>query len=288
MNDELNPSFYKLRPGGKTTILRFLGRLFDLKEDPVRKYEQALAGLTRKKIKRLLNKADLVIVRDEQTKALLSAIGVTADVHATADPAVLIEPVSGIRLDRIWKGQKLWEDDKPIVVFGISSQSKINQVQDVALLADHLIKERFCHVLYVSMGRNDRSVSDEIMKKMLCGDEARVLEGFFEPEEIAGILGKASLVISSRLHLLILASISGAPIAGISRGSKIDNFLSLFGERSCGGFESFDPEALKRTAVRLLKDQAAYRKKAGAKLEELKAKARENIRLLEEFAGKSF
>ena len=108
-----------------------------------------------------------------------------------------------------------------------------------------------------------------------------LLSGKYEPEEIAYLAGKMDLVISSRLHLLILASISHVPIIGISRGTKIDNFLTLFNENSVGDVERIDPIKLKDNCERLLNDKAVFCEVAGGVVEALRERLKKAEKRIE-------
>jgi polysaccharide pyruvyl transferase WcaK-like protein len=66
------------------------------------------------------------------------------------------------------------------------------------------------------------------------------------------------LIISSRLHLIILASIVHVPFIGVSRGSKVDNFLKAYGLESVGNVEQCDFDRLKRETERLLAGGDAF------------------------------
>jgi polysaccharide pyruvyl transferase WcaK-like protein len=53
--------------------------------------------------------------------------------------------------------------------------------------------------------------------------------GGTEPEDVIAAAAKCDVVLSSRLHLLILAANAGTPILGIARGSKLANWPANFG-----------------------------------------------------------
>ena len=59
------------------------------------------------------------------------------------------------------------------------------------------------------------------------------------------------IVVSSRLHLLILASNVLVPGLGIERGSKIANYLKAFGRTSSGSVDDCDFAALEREILEL-------------------------------------
>ena len=76
--------------------------------------------------------------------------------------------------------------------------------------------------------------------------------------EILAIAGRLDLVISSRLHLLILASVLHVPIIGISRGSKVDNFLAPFGHVSAGSVDECDFEHMQSELDRLIDSRSEF------------------------------
>ncbi|MGE4490298.1 MAG: hypothetical protein AB7E95_12220, partial [Kiritimatiellales bacterium] len=60
----------------------------------------------------------------------------------------------------------------------------------------------------------------------------------------------------------ILASIVHVPIIGISRGSKVVNFLQPFGLTSVGDVDSCDFAALKNEVLRLLRSRTEFEEKS--------------------------
>lgn len=286
MNRELNPAHYQLRPGRKTKVLHTLEKLIPGNTNLVKAYESHLTNTAKRHIKKSLNQANLIITRDTKTKELLFDLGVDEQIHATADPALLLTPCSNERLREIWYEQCLWTDDQPIIGIGISSQREVTHPEKIAQLADDLITQQQCHVLFIPMNhRTDYETMASIKRLMTQHKDAKLLHGFFEPEEIQAISSKMALVISSRLHLLILASTAYVPIIGLSRGSKIDHFLELFDEKSCGSVETVDVAMLKSTCLRLLTDGAEYRKKAQLIVTQMQNEVRYNGILLKRLAG---
>ena len=60
------------------------------------------------------------------------------------------------------------------------------------------------------------------------------------PEAVAEAAARCDAVLSSRLHLLILAANVGTPILGIARGSKLANWLANFNRTVEGDVFSCD------------------------------------------------
>jgi polysaccharide pyruvyl transferase WcaK-like protein len=113
-------------------------------------------------------------------------------------------------------------------------------------------------------------------------ERALVVEGRYEPGEILTVAGTLDVVAASRLHLLILASILHVPIIGISRGSKVDNFLEPFGLTSVGSVESCDFGRLEGEFRRLLDDRAGFERRSRQVRQELLTRLeRARVRLRE-------
>ena len=73
-----------------------------------------------------------------------------------------------------------------------------------------------------------------------------------DPAVVQACAGQCRVLVSSRLHLLILGANAGTPGVGIERGSKITNWLSNFGETPAGTVESCDFSGVKSRIERFL------------------------------------
>jgi len=281
MNSEFNPAHYQLTPGPKMTLFSILGSLTGNSTRYIDAYQHRAEGKTKKHIQKSLNKASLIIVRDEPTKALLENCGVDVSIHAMADPAILLPPCPEQRLQEIWDEHIHWSKETNIVGIGISAQREVSSLNDIVSLADYIIEKHKAKILYLPMNpKTDAATMVEIHNKMKNKSEAIVMEGFYEPEEITALAARTNLIISSRLHLLILATISEIPIIGLSRGSKIDNFLRRLGEKAAGTVEDFNLKEVKSFCDRLLNNKAEYLNNAKAEITKMKQQAKESRKLL--------
>ena len=64
------------------------------------------------------------------------------------------------------------------------------------------------------------------------------------PDAVMAAAASCDVVVSSRLHLLILAAMAGTPGIGVARGSKIANWLANFGASPAGSVFDCDWEAV--------------------------------------------
>ena len=283
MNSEFNPAHYQLHPGPRMNIYKILGGLTGNSRRFIDAYRDKKESLTRNHIGASLNKASLIVVRDDPTKALLEGCGVDIPVHAMADPAILLPACAPERLDQIWDEYVKWDNNEKIVGIGISAQREVSSLKDIVSLADYLVEQHKAKILYLPMNpKTDAATMVKIHQNMAQQDQAVVMEGFYEPEEITALAGRTQLVISSRLHLLILATVSKIPIIGLSRGSKIDNFLHRLGEKSAGTVEEFELKEVKSFCDRLLQGKEAYLEQAGEGIDKMLAQALESRKLLGE------
>ena len=85
-----------------------------------------------------------------------------------------------------------------------------------------------------------------------------IAQGSIAPEAVAGLASKMDIIISSRLHLLIFASISATSCIGIGRGSKVSNFLSEFGFCTAGTTQKIEFDYLDKEVDKLFKEKAMY------------------------------
>ena len=85
-----------------------------------------------------------------------------------------------------------------------------------------------------------------------------MMSGRYEPADISAVSSRLDVVISSRLHLLILASIHHVPLIGIARGSKVDNYLAPYGLRPAGSVDVCRFSELWQETQRLLSERSAF------------------------------
>jgi len=115
------------------------------------------------------------------------------------------------------------------------------------------------NIVFLPMNHaTDAPLMERLRLRMKNQSRSVVIGGRRTPREILAIAGRLDLVISSRLHLLILASVVHVPIIGISRGSKVDNFLAPFGHTSAGSVEDCDFEHMQNELDRLIDSRAEF------------------------------
>lgn len=258
MNDELNPSMYRLQPGRRRTLLNALSLLTFRRVDLVRQVEQKLEIRIRSKIVEQLNAADLVVLRDSETLAAVQACGDIPSAMVGADSAELLEPEAWEKVQLSDSEKRILESDARKVGLCISAQRQLVHEQELIDFLDRLAESRY-HIVFLPMNHlTDAELMNKLRGRMKHPDQSVVIEGHREPREILAIAGQLDLVISSRLHLLILASVVHVPIIGISRGSKVDNFLAPFGQMPAGTVDQCDFDHMQSELDRLIDSREEF------------------------------
>ncbi len=281
MNDELNPAKYTVLPGKRRALLKTLTALTLGSKDFIRAEEQRRARRARTHIARSVGAASLVVVRDPEARDELLRSGVAREIVVGADSALVLRstPWNSLTLPPS-VAQLLATPGKKVGVC-ISAQRRVANTQGLLDYLDRLTGEDGVRVLFVPMNPiTDAALMKDLHGQMRCPERAAVLEGRYEPGDVLAVTSRLDVVVASRLHLLILASIAHAPIIGISRGSKLDNFLRPFGLKTAGSVESLDPDALFAETRRLLEEREAFERTSRRVREDLTARLEQAMKAL--------
>ncbi|MBT8045527.1 MAG: polysaccharide pyruvyl transferase family protein [Pontiella sp.] len=282
MNDQLNPYIYRLMPGRRRSLLTVLSRLLSGRVDFVQRYEARSESRAKRKIVEQLNQCDLVVLRDPETLAAVHACGHVPRAIVGADSAELLTPEPWEHIVLTPEAHAILESDARKIGLCISAQRQLVHEQELIEFMDRLAEQDYRIVFLPMNHATDALLMEGLRQRMRNQERSVVIGGHRTPREILAIAGRLDLVISSRLHLLILASVSHVPIIGISRGSKVDNFLAPFGHISAGSVDQCDFDHMQSELDRLIESRAEFEEVSNAvhemllqRLEEAKAKLAE-------------
>ncbi len=242
MNDVFNPSFFQLR-GKKRTLCGLVRKMtgYDLK----RAWEERMVLAVRREIARNLGECRLVVLRDWRSLRELRRCAPFPEAVAGADSAVLQDGVDFEKLPWSAECAGRFNNAAKRLAVCISEQNPIRQQREFCEWLDRLHAAR-PDLLTVMIPMNLKT--DYVLMRELISNlehpERVMLTNFGEPEEVQALVGRCSLVLSSRLHLIILALNCLVPCIGIARGSKIPFFLDEFGLPCTGSTEHIDFAAL--------------------------------------------
>ena len=242
MDDELNPVFFKAH-GKRRLALKCLGL--------VGWYERRLREKLRSRIAAILPRCRGVWLRDPQSAAMLASLGF-ANAGIAADTAILLNRV-GIGSERPY----------PTLGLCISTQRQVADIDGVkSLIAT--VRASGARVLGIPMNlKTDRALLEKLGVECIPGTT---------PEAVVEAAAGCDVVLSSRLHLLILAANVGTPILGIARGSKLANWLSNFGESVVGSVYDCDWKAVTQRVLDKLGKRGDWDERRAAAYQMLNAR----------------
>lgn len=264
MNDALTPAFHRLNPGKRRTALTSLSRLTLGAVDAVAWEEQRRIRRSFGKIRRALNAADLVVVRDAPSRDEVLKCGVVSEVIVGADSALLMKPAKLSEMKITPGVRELLTSGRRKIGLCVSAQGPIEKEQELAAFLDEVITEMDASILAIPMNPlTDSALMARVAGRMHCRDHILVLTGEYTPSEITAISAEMDVIVSSRLHLLILAATASVPVVGIARGSKVANFLSHFGLAPSGSVEDCDFAVARQNVASMLENAQDFKSRAG-------------------------
>jgi polysaccharide pyruvyl transferase CsaB len=182
-------------------------------------------------VRTILNKVDVLTVRDRLSRKILEEIGVNRDIVVTADPALLltsefVEP-SKLKREGISGKKKL---------IGISVRETGVAAPDLqeehyhkllANAADFIIERFDADVIFIPMEpcAFDLQHSHAVISKMLRPQRATVLQGAYTSGQLLYIISKLEFAVGMRLHFLIFAATQGIPFVALPYSPKVAGFL---------------------------------------------------------------
>ena len=230
MNSELNPAFYRVA-GRRRRLLEFLSRSTFGVVDCVAAYENWLLRRTRHRIKRELSACALVVLRDAPSIREVEKCGFLHAVEG-ADTAILQNTAPLPPLPEIPGTTRIG--------FCISEQGAVRDLNGVRMLWETLLEDPDRRIVLIPMNPvTDRQLMQRLAAECRHGERIECLDSA-DPAVVQACAGECRVLVSSRLHLLILGANAGTPGIGIERGSKIANWLLNFGETPAGTVESCD------------------------------------------------
>src|SRR5690606_2910862 len=190
---------------------------------------------SRKAVREALNGAavSVITVRDRLGRQLLEDVGVTREIHLTADPAFLLGPEplpeDALRMEGIEPGRRL---------AGCSVREPGPAAPDIdpdeyhvllANAADFMVKRYDADIVFVPMEASDVRHSHAVVAHMHNPERAQILRRRYSPRQLIDVMGRFDFAVGMRLHFLIFATIGGTPFTPLPYASKVAGLLEDLG-----------------------------------------------------------
>ena len=208
----------------------------------------------RRRVKKIVEKAALVTLRDVNSAKELEAMDVRRPpLHVTADPVFNLAPASEEKARELLNQCGI-SDEKPFVAISVRPwPGSKNFHKDLAALCDHLYTRYALQILFLPMQpAKDISASLQVSQYMqspfsILGSDGNnnSAEGNITPGELMAVLGTAKLCVAMRLHTLIFATRMATPILGLVYDPKVASYLEELNMPSAGNVSDFSlPDAI--------------------------------------------
>ena len=280
MNDEFNPSFFTLG-GGKRAFTDKVRSVCGL--DLARIWRERRIRAVRRRVARALSRCDLIVVRDPKSLASLRRCAPFPDAVSGADTAILQTQCRWDELPWPDAERDVFQAASARMAVCISQQSRIRELDAFTDWLDSTL-ESHPGMLVVTLPMNPKK-DYEVMRKLREGSRHpdRILPlRFLEPEHVQTVASRCDLILSSRLHLLILGLNNLVPGVGIARGSKISDFISQFGLVTAGSTGQLDLPAMTAAVESALAHREEFRLRAKFVRAELLADLEHAVGLLKQ------
>ena len=246
----------------------------------------------------VLNRVDLITVRDDFSLEHLRRIGVRRPrLVQASDAAVRLRAAPADRGRAILAEFGIERRERPLIGlsirairgrYGFPEGTQARFEVEMAACLDRVLAE-LGDVVFLSTdydehpGReNDLEAFRNVQKLMKRSDEIRVIDRPYLPQEIAAIYGQLELFVGVRLHPIIFAMGRGIPCLSIGYAPKCRDLMEQMGLANWSldydrfdateGFEKLSELCRDREAVsrRVVEGMAVLRERAGRSLEALK------------------
>lgn len=185
----------------------------------------------------MLSIASVVTLRDRESANLLYAVaGDARDVSVTCDPVVSSSHFSPERLPEICV-YSIPPEPFAVVAFRIPAGGDRSHLVSWARAVAMFQQRSGMRLMLLPMQRSDKHIEDVAVSRELAEmlgqhgvDPEQIKQRSWESvEEGAHLLQSAAIVVSNRLHALLLAARAGVPAVGIGDAGKIRGCLTEIG-----------------------------------------------------------
>lgn len=270
------------------------------------------AGIFKNKLqfviaKFILNRVDLITLRDETSYKYLQDIGINMTyTHLTADLAYLLPHAPPKRVRKIMLQEKINESDGPLIGMTITREicrmafSDIENAEKryqksatlISQVVDYLIDRLNATIIFIphcigpTKELDDRTVANDICQLVKNKHGVKVITKEYTPEELKGLIGQFDLFIGERLHAVVGAVTMYVPAITILFPSHRNGIIaSVLDEKYMCNIETIDLDLLIAKIVDALSKKEEIKRDLVDKVDAMKKRALLNGELLKNLLG---
>ena len=226
--------------------------------------------------KNVLNKVDLITLRDEDSKDVLNELGViNPQIVLTSDPVVGIDDINQDQIDDILYRYNLLGKD--FIVVSLREWKPLPYFEEGLIESLRSIKTKHsCELLFIPM---QYQYDLDINKKIAAATNSICIEKKLTAESCIGLAQKSKLAISMRLHLIVYAFTAGITSVGINYDPKIESVMKYFYQDTYLSVLEFTNLNFTAKVDRAISNNMTNKAEILSRLDELREKNKDNISL---------
>ncbi len=224
----------------------------------------------------LNHSVDSITLRERDSMETLARFSIDKPrIRLSSDPALALPPASSQDAELFLRQHGLEPEGKYICFMLRTWYGSDKKAEALAQCAGYAFEKYGLTPVFLALNVvHDWKAADQVIPHLSCPYHR--IDDSVEPELLIALLSYMDVVVSMRLHGLILSSLSGVPLMGVSYDPKINSFLKYLGAGSTVDLADVTAEGLTAQldeAVSLIPHREELARRAG----ELKARERENI-----------
>jgi polysaccharide pyruvyl transferase CsaB len=193
---------------------------------------------------RIINKADVITLREEASLAEVKRLSVNKpELLLTADPAFTLKPCTDEESTSILDKEGI-KKDAPLV--GISARKwRGHEIysQKIAAAAVYLYEKHGARTVLIPMHYpHDTEINNEIASMMK--HKPYIINHKYNVTQTLGIIKSMDMILGMRLHALIYGASLQVPVVGLPYEPKVEDFLDYINQPSAGHVENLDYERM--------------------------------------------
>lgn len=233
----------------------------------------------REKVAKILNKADVITLRDEKSMEEILNMGVTTNAVVTADPALSMSGVDNGCAQKLLIKENINTDKK---ILGISIRNWKECRDDFwtsfAAGVDEICEKYDMTPVFIPLKQPEDAEISKIVKSLM-KTPGYVLDKSYSSEEIVGIFGECEMIIGMRLHSVIYAAAKSVPAIGISYDPKVSGFVEYLNTCKTVELGDFSADKIISEADEIIKNYNDIKEKLQEKSQEFKEKTTQTAKI---------
>lgn len=220
--------------------------------------------------KKIINKVDVITLREELSLEELKKIGVDK-------PKIIVTADSVFGID-YEKKPKIQEKEYQLV--SVRNHKKLceNFCSDIAKLCDRIYEKHNISTVFIPFQKkNDLEITEKI--RALMKYESKVFDTECEFSDLMSLMENARLCIGMRLHSLIYSVISKVPCVGLVYDQKVKAFMDYIGQNNYLDAHSLEYDDLLKKVDYSLENSEEIKNNLDRKSLELRELSQKNAKL---------